>query len=467
MSAGASGPDALSRARAYLDADRPQEAIRLAGEHLAVHPEDPRALQVMASAEHELGRYSDAVRSAGQAIAGAPEWDAAWRVLALAHASLRNDVAAADAAERAVQLAPQQWRCHLVVAVVCRQRGAPDALRRALEAIGTAIRLAPDEATLHVQHGHTLLALGRRNEAVQAFQDALRLDPADIDARKALGQVGLARGQYDSASQTYAGVLREDPTDTSARHHFTLAVGRAAGAAVWVGPLTAMWVGVSMAPPVEGAPGLLALRPSVPVTIIAALVALAVLVVTALRVLRSGRVHNDTLWRDHRPLVLSWAASVLALMAALAMAALSVPAWAIELVVLPLAVAAVVAYSLGDARLEKRSRLGQPRTEMPYGRQMGPEWVRQGQVVELERQIALLDGALRRGARLGVPAALAFLVLVPVMMYLEPEQRGRLWVVFFSALGFLALVGVGIAFRVQQLRTLRRRLADLLEEQPT
>lgn len=233
----------LSRADAYLDAGQYQQALSLAGRHLAQFPDDVDGLIVAARALGGLGRHQEAFDAARRAVSLVPDHPATWIQLAVQAPGAGQVPAAVDAAWRAVQLSPQEWGPHVIFAQTATMHGEKafkgpqlEQLRvDALHHAEVARSLAPDVPEVHVVLGYCLCDVKRFDEARQAFQHALRLDPDSTDARGGLAYLDLNTGNVTAAAAASAGVLRDDPTYAAAEHNLMVSVVRRMRVAVLVG----------------------------------------------------------------------------------------------------------------------------------------------------------------------------------------------------------------------------------------
>ncbi|MBX2799487.1 MAG: FecR domain-containing protein [Myxococcales bacterium] len=149
-------PPSVERVREAL-LTSPEQAVQLARQRLAVHPEDPAARQVLAQGLEQLGDHEGAA-AAWLAVAEVAQDDAAWA----AQRSAARLLAALGAHGEAVEI---------YEAMLLSDRGGP--LR----------------AEAHLQLGDSLAALGRREEARAQWQRVVLDYASTRHARAALARL--------------------------------------------------------------------------------------------------------------------------------------------------------------------------------------------------------------------------------------------------------------------------------------
>ena len=82
--------------------------------------------------------------------------------------------------------------------------------RPAATAYARYLEGAPDDAAIHVQHGHALKESGSAAEATRAYQRSLDLDPENADSWLQLGHVLKLQGRADDAAAAYRRALTID-----------------------------------------------------------------------------------------------------------------------------------------------------------------------------------------------------------------------------------------------------------------
>lgn len=147
------------------------------------HPQIMRGLQLK-----QLGRYADAATAFKEALAQEP-----------------NDAFALH------QLAGCEWRL-------------PELRKEALETIGRAIALEPNEPEHHVLRAFILCALDRPKEALEATQMALAFDPNDSLAFTAEAQAHLQMENWPLAEQSARQALALDADNSGAANQLAQAL---------------------------------------------------------------------------------------------------------------------------------------------------------------------------------------------------------------------------------------------------
>jgi tetratricopeptide (TPR) repeat protein len=200
----------LAHVDALLDAHAYEQAVRMIGDYLAANPGDVEALCLAARAEIGRGNPAQAYGLAANAAALEPgnEWPA--RLISVALIQQGQFVAAVQAAQEAVRLEPAVWQTHYQLAAA-RYR-VPRGARLALVDAQQALRLAPDQPSVHRLMGTILGSLRRTRAARGSFAQALRLDPHDAIARHELARLSLRRGNLIGAARGFGQAVALDPS---------------------------------------------------------------------------------------------------------------------------------------------------------------------------------------------------------------------------------------------------------------
>jgi tetratricopeptide (TPR) repeat protein len=215
------GPDRpLERLRLLCDLGRFDEAASLAGQTVAAFPDNYSAWCYLAYALVNTDRTARALDAARHAVSLAPELPWAYRLTAIAY-TRRHPMEAVQAAEQAVQLAPDDFRCYIVLSNA--RALAPRSEAAALEAARTAVRLRPDHVESHLVLGARALEGKDLEEAIRAFSHALTLDPHNAIAHNNLTVAQSRRARSSSmlagAASGYARALRADPRHLGIRRN--------------------------------------------------------------------------------------------------------------------------------------------------------------------------------------------------------------------------------------------------------
>jgi Flp pilus assembly protein TadD len=88
---------------------------------------------------------------------------------------------------------------------------------RALELLGEAQRIAPDDPDVASEQGRVYMAAGMRAQALAAFGRALALSPSDALALNNRGVALFSLGQIDAARQDFERAIKVDPCLFDAR----------------------------------------------------------------------------------------------------------------------------------------------------------------------------------------------------------------------------------------------------------
>ncbi|MDG3443045.1 tetratricopeptide repeat protein [Nitrospirillum amazonense] len=201
--------EALQAALDHHQAGRLAEARILYGRILAVAPDTPDALYLLAVLDAQAGQFDAAAAGLERALALRPE-AVAYR-LTLAKALMASGRAEAAIPQFRAVLAqqPDQAEALAPLARLLAGRGEPGGKDEAAGLFERASRLAPTDAALALDQGRCLHALGRLDAAAAALARALA--PATgataAAAHITLGRVREAQGQEDAALAAYQAAL--------------------------------------------------------------------------------------------------------------------------------------------------------------------------------------------------------------------------------------------------------------------
>ena len=90
---------------------------------------------------------------------------------------------------------------------------------KAIDELKAAITLAPENSSLHLNMGNTLLAIGDRANAEKEYTEAIRLNPANVNAHVNFGTMFEARGDFEGAEREYMQALSIDPKHANAQRN--------------------------------------------------------------------------------------------------------------------------------------------------------------------------------------------------------------------------------------------------------
>ncbi|MFI7486856.1 tetratricopeptide repeat protein [Micromonospora echinaurantiaca] len=177
-------PQALTiLARVHLAADRPAEALTAADAAVAAAPDAVPALVARGMALADLERYTESARTADQILALGPDDAYAQRSAAAILAGSRNGQLALNAAWRGVELAPEEPQAHLVLGLVAANMELFDLAERAYR---EALRLDPQLAEARHDIGVLRLEQRRWSDALEHLAEAAAMSPGRIDSGRTI-----------------------------------------------------------------------------------------------------------------------------------------------------------------------------------------------------------------------------------------------------------------------------------------
>jgi Flp pilus assembly protein TadD len=198
----------LATAEALLDIGRPAQAREHTAGYLADHPDDARALRLIARCYEASDEYPQMLEAAQAAVAADVDSYQGHVLLASALIHLHRYAEAVEAAGRATRLSPLGWRAHLLTGVAQCARGRR---RAGMAAVNRAVALAPDEPHTHYVQALLQHSAGNRLGAKHAYRRALRLDPGHAGAQRGLGHLALAAGRLVAAVGHFTGAAAAEP----------------------------------------------------------------------------------------------------------------------------------------------------------------------------------------------------------------------------------------------------------------
>ncbi len=179
---------------------RLQAAIEEYRKLVQAHPDEPRWLTALGTAECQAGSIESGLALLEKAIALAPHD-------ALAHVNKANALAdrgeleaALESYDRAILLRPQSFDWHIKRGNIYRHL---DRLEPALLDYERAARLKPDFPELYVSRGKVLRSLVRIDEAIASFEQAIRLRPSYPEAWFEKADAMLLNGRYAEGWSLY------------------------------------------------------------------------------------------------------------------------------------------------------------------------------------------------------------------------------------------------------------------------
>src|SRR5262249_32910595 len=155
------------------------------------------SLEASASSQESKSKYRGRMRDAtpffnlGTALQAKKSWKESVQALREADRRLPNNAAilaelgaslfgagnfdeARPVLEKAVERDDKFWKTHELLGEIHLRQGRPG---QALDCLGKAVKLAPNEPIIHSNIGVALSAQGKSEKAIKAFQEALQRNP--------------------------------------------------------------------------------------------------------------------------------------------------------------------------------------------------------------------------------------------------------------------------------------------------
>lgn len=195
------------------DAGDVAAAARTFGSYTAAFPNDADGWASLAECHHQLKAFAEGLRCADRAIRLDGASLQAWTNRAHCQKALGQRDAALSSYERANRIQPTV-ECWYNAALCQLESDRPS---QAIDALGHAIRLAPELARLRVVRGDAHQRLGRLAEAAADYAQVVRLAPTDDETLQKATSCMLQAGQGEQAVRLCRELLASDPGRVTAR----------------------------------------------------------------------------------------------------------------------------------------------------------------------------------------------------------------------------------------------------------
>jgi tetratricopeptide (TPR) repeat protein/DNA-binding beta-propeller fold protein YncE len=186
----------LLRGRMLADLGQHEDAILALQDATNLRPDDPEALQALASVYLKMKQYQEAEKILKQVLKISPTLAAAHLDMARVLAQKGDSSGAVSEFQKAIELAPKDINGHLELGrhyLEIKQYGQAEV------AFQRAISLVPDHVRARLLLGRTYALENKIGDAIREFQEGINIDPKSAQARFELGKLYLDTGQFDKA----------------------------------------------------------------------------------------------------------------------------------------------------------------------------------------------------------------------------------------------------------------------------
>jgi serine/threonine-protein kinase len=215
-SEGGSAPIHAALGKAYLlrhgltlDAGWLEMAGNEAQKALELDPDAPEAQITLALVNIRRGQSVQAAALFRQALDKRPDDQDALHGLALTYEESNQPDEAEKIWRSAIARDPKYWSGYNELGIFFFNRGQNE---KALGQFQSALELLPGSATLHTNHGNTLYALNRMDDAMEAYRQAIRLHPLP-QAFNGLGTALFFQGRYAEAVEKFERAVGLSPNN--------------------------------------------------------------------------------------------------------------------------------------------------------------------------------------------------------------------------------------------------------------
>ncbi|HEY6986278.1 MAG TPA: sulfotransferase [Rhodanobacteraceae bacterium] len=167
----------------HLTSSRVDEAERALESALALAPDHPEALRLMATVLHKRGRLPEAIEMLKRAHARQPDDALVLHHLAASLMQAGQLAIALPMLRRACELAPELGSAWMNLGTGLDMAGLYEESEAAFR---RAVQCDPNYFPAHIAHGNSLRAIGRVTQAVEEYRRALALNPESVGAWAAL-----------------------------------------------------------------------------------------------------------------------------------------------------------------------------------------------------------------------------------------------------------------------------------------
>ncbi|WP_410814613.1 tetratricopeptide repeat protein [Micromonospora sp. 067-2] len=198
----------LQRAQLLAELGRHDEAAGELTYGLALRPDDPDALLMLARVHLAAGRPADALTAADAAVAAAPQALPPLVARGMALADLERYPESAATADRILALGPADAYAQRSAAALLAdaRNGQP-----ALNAAWRGVELAPQEPQAHLVLSLVAARLDLFDLAEKAYREALRLDPSVAEAGHDVGVMRLEQRRWSAVLAHIAETVTVSP----------------------------------------------------------------------------------------------------------------------------------------------------------------------------------------------------------------------------------------------------------------
>ncbi len=168
---------------------------------------------------HQQGDLDQAARNYQQILAITPHHAEALHLLGVVSNQKQDNTAAIELIGQAVQVVPDQPIYHTSLGNALRDS---DRLEEAINSYQKALQLKPDLVETHINMGIAFHQLVNYEQAASCYQHAINLKPDSAEAYYNLGNTYKEQRRYDEAIDSYRQGLRINPKFSEA--HYNLAI---------------------------------------------------------------------------------------------------------------------------------------------------------------------------------------------------------------------------------------------------
>ncbi|MCW6006444.1 tetratricopeptide repeat protein [Micromonospora sp. CPCC 205371] len=168
----------------------------------------------------DVRRYDEAAALLGRRLAEEPDDVRAWTKLARCRLAAKDPEQALDAIGEALRRAPEDINALYMHAQVLRRANHLDLAerwQRAEASLRAALRVDPQNSAVHASLAQFVLFYpNRRAEALELAREAVRLDPEEVRAYQALWMTAAGASDTETYNWALRQVLRLEPTNGQA-----------------------------------------------------------------------------------------------------------------------------------------------------------------------------------------------------------------------------------------------------------